>query len=117
MPVKNQGQCGSCWTFASTETVESRYFVASGKLLVLSPQTYVNCVKNPNQCGGTGGCEGATMELAFNLTRDAGIALESDIPYTGKDDTCKSYKAAVKADGYVKNPENSAIGLETALAK
>merc|ERR1711957_985766 len=46
-----------------------------------------------------------TMELAFNLTKATGIALESDMPY----------KAAVKVDGFVKNPENSAIGLETAL--
>jgi len=115
--VKDQGDCGSCWAFSAAESLESHYQIASKKLLKLSPQTFVNCVKNPNQCGGTGGCEGATMELAFNLTRDAGIALESDIPYTGKDDTCKSYKAAVKVDGYVKNPENSAIGLETALAK
>lgn len=115
--VKNQGDCGSCWAFSAAESVESHYQIASGKLLELSPQTYVNCVKNPNQCGGTGGCEGATMELAFNLTRDTGIALESDIPYAGKDATCKPYKAAVKVDGYVKNPENSAIGLETALVK
>merc|ERR1711988_488395 len=101
--VKNQGGCGSCWAFSATETMESAYQVATGKLLVLAPQTYVNCVKNPHSCGGTGGCEGATMELAFNLTADTGIALESDIPYRGRDETCQAYKAAVKATGYVKN--------------
>merc|ERR1711977_14958 len=54
--VKNQGGCGSCWAFSATETVESAYAIASGgKLLELAPQTYVNCVKNPNKCGGTGG--------------------------------------------------------------
>jgi len=115
-PVKNQGGCGSCWAFSATETLESHYQIASGKTLLLSPQTFVNCVKNPQQCGGTGGCEGATMELAFNLTVSTGIALESDIPYAGRDETCKSYNAAVKCTGYVKNPVNSAIGLESALA-
>ncbi|CAE8648412.1 unnamed protein product [Polarella glacialis] len=66
--VKNQGGCGSCWAFSATETVESHYQIASGKLLTLAPQTYVNCVQNPQSCGGTGGCQGATMELAFNFT-------------------------------------------------
>jgi len=82
-PVKNQGGCGSCWAFSATETVESAYQIATGKLLKLAPQTYVNCVKNPQSCGGTGGCEGATMELAFNLTAQTGIALEADLPYRG----------------------------------
>ena len=114
--VKNQGGCGSCWAFSATETVESHYMIATGKLIELAPQTYVNCVENPNECGGTGGCEGATMELAFNLTVSTGIALESDLPYQGSDEKCTAYTAAVKATGYVKNPENDAKALETALA-
>jgi len=115
-PVKNQASCGSCWAFSATETVESHYAIASGKLLTLAPQTYVNCVQNPHQCGGTGGCEGATMELAFNMTRDKGIALEADLPYMGRDAKCTKYKAAVKVSGYVKNPTNDAKALETAVA-
>jgi len=114
--VKNQGGCGSCWAFSATETIESFFQIASGKLVELAPQTFVNCVKDPNTCGGTGGCEGATMELAFNLTRDQGIATESDLPYQGVDQKCSSYTAAVKATGYVKNPTNDADALETALA-
>lgn len=115
-PVKNQGGCGSCWAFSATESVESHHQIASGELLTLAPQTYVNCVQNPHQCGGKGGCEGATHELAFNLTVEKGIALESDLPYQGRDQTCTPYTAAVKADGYVKLPVNDANALETALA-
>jgi cathepsin L len=115
-PVKNQGGCGSCWAFSATETVESAYQIASGNLLTLAPQTYVNCVQNPQHCGGTGGCEGATMELAFNLTVQTGIALEKDLPYQGRDEPCTGYTAAVKATGYVKNPVNDAAAFETALA-
>lgn len=60
-PVKNQGGCGSCWAFSTAETIESRIAVLTGKLEVLAPQEFVDCVENPNQCGGTGGCEGATQ--------------------------------------------------------
>jgi hypothetical protein len=56
------------------------------------------------------------MELAFNLTQDTGIALESDMPYRGRDETCEAYKAAVKSTGYVKNLVNDAAAFETALA-
>jgi len=114
--VKDQGGCGSCWAFAAVESVESHYQIATGKLLKLSPQTYVNCVENPGSCGGTGGCEGATCELAFNLTVAKGVALEEDLPYRGRDQKCAPYKAAVKATGYVRNPPNDPKALETALA-
>jgi len=116
-PVKNQGGCGSCWAFSATESVESHYFLSSGKLLTLAPQTYVDCVVNPQSCGGTGGCEGATMELAFNLTKTKGIATEADLPYRASDGACPQYKPAVVAGGYVKNPTNDAIALESALAR
>jgi len=114
--VKNQGGCGSCWAFAATESVESHYQIASGKLLDLAPQTYVNCAENPHQCGGTGGCEGATAQTAFNMTITKGIALESDLPYEGHDEKCSAFKPAVKVSGYVGLPSNNADALETALA-
>merc|ERR1712216_1114950 len=53
-PPKNQGGCGSCWSFSATESIESAVFLATGKLLTLAPQEFVSCLKNPNQCGGTG---------------------------------------------------------------
>lgn len=115
-PVKNQGGCGSCWAFSATEVVESHYAIATGNLLELAPQAFVNCVQNPQECGGSGGCEGATMELAFNLTASMGMPLESDLPYRGRDAACTSYKAAVKGTGYVKIAENDADALETAVA-
>jgi cathepsin L len=56
------------------------------------------------------------MELAFNMTVEKGLPLETDLPYKGRDAKCTSYKAAVKVTGYVKLPVNDADALETALA-
>jgi len=115
-PIKNQGGCGSCWAFAATECMESHYMIASQEKVVLAPQYYVNCVQNPHSCGGTGGCEGAVAELAFNLTAQVGIPLETDLPYAGRDGTCGSYPAAVTCDGYHQLSANNPSQLETALA-
>jgi hypothetical protein len=62
-PVKDQGQCGGCWSFSAAETAESIVAIATGKLMVLSEQQILSCTPNPDQCGGTGGCSGATQEL------------------------------------------------------
>ena len=66
--VKDQGGCGSCWTFSTAETLESHIAIRTGKLMVFSEQQIVSCAQNPQKCGGTGGCEGATQEIAFNCT-------------------------------------------------
>merc|ERR1711862_1032535 len=102
---------------SATEVFESHYAIATGQLLEFAPQAYVNCVKNPQECGGTGGCEGATMELAFELTTEMGVPKESDLPYRGADATCSNYPVAVQSSGYKKIAENDASALETALAE
>ncbi len=51
-----QGQCGSCWTFGTTETVEAYWAMKTGNLQELSEQFVLDCTANPNDCGGTGGC-------------------------------------------------------------
>lgn len=115
-PVKSQGHCGSCWAFSATAVLESHYAIATGELLTFAPQAFVNCVQNPQKCGGTGGCAGATMELAFNLTTTMGIPLETELSYFGRSQACEPFVAVAKSSGYVKNPENDAEALETALA-
>ena len=81
-PVKNQGQCGSCWAFATTETVESRVAIDTGTLLDLSPQQLVSCDANPQHCGGVGGCNGSTAEQAYQYVATQGLATATDDPYT-----------------------------------
>lgn len=87
-PVKNQKMCGSCWAFASIEALESHIANKTGTLYTLSPQQLVSCTPNPRQCGGTGGCEGATAELAFSYVAEHGIVQDKTFPYDSVDEAC-----------------------------
>jgi len=115
--VKNQGGCGSCWAFAGTESIESCGFLTSGKLLTLAPQEFVDCVPNPNQCGGSGGCEGATPDLLFEYAKSAGAVLESVYPYQASDNRCRitGKPIAVKVGGYVDVTNNDYNALMDAV--
>lgn len=76
----------------------------------------MNCVQNPESCGGTGGCSGATPELAFNYTVSSGLPLEADLPYRGSDGKCTAVKPAVTVDGYKTAISNDAESVATLLA-
>ena len=119
-PVKNQQQCGSCWAFATTETLESHGALSDGgSLKILAPQQLVDCATNPKKCGGTGGCEGSVAEVAYDyIVSNGGMTLESNYPYKGRDMTCtfKAGSAAVSCTGYVKLPENNYTALMNAIA-
>merc|ERR1712241_1049130 len=79
--VKNQGQCGSCWAFATTEMIESYAAIATGSLPTLSAQQVTSCTPNPLSCGGTGGCMGSIPQLGYTYLQLFGHALEDDYPY------------------------------------
>jgi cathepsin F len=86
-PVKDQGQCGSCWAFATVANIEGAGFVTTGKLLSLSEQELVACDRKT----GDQGCQGGLPSNAYKdmIQQKLGLELESDYPYTGKDDkTC-----------------------------
>jgi len=83
-PVKNQGQCGSCWAFSATENIESVYKIAGNAMPNLSPQQIVDCDKDCYGCGG------GWPFKAFNyVARVGGQDTEPSYPYTGRDGTCK----------------------------
>jgi len=79
--VKNQGRCGSCWAFGTTEQVESYTALETGSLVELSAQQVTSCTPNPLTCGGSGGCDGSTPPLGYNYVQLFGQVKEEDYPY------------------------------------
>jgi len=114
-PIKNQGQCGSCWAFTTTEAVESALALATGKLDVLSPQNVVSCTPNPYNCGGSGGCNGAIAELGFEYIRQNGITTEAAWPYQGVTGTCTPHTPVAKVTGCNKLGVNNYTDLLAAV--
>lgn len=85
-PVKNQGDCGSCYTFSTTGCLESHHALKTGNLLSLSEQQIVDCAQAFNNHG----CDGGLPSQAFEYIRfNHGIELESEYPYVGRDEKCR----------------------------
>lgn len=82
-PVRDQHECGSCWAFSATGAIEGDLYVNTGKLTVLSPQTFVDCDLKDQ------GCNGGTMEDAFDYVRAHGMCTDASNPYTiGRKGNC-----------------------------
>ncbi|KAF3319721.1 low-temperature-induced cysteine proteinase-like protein [Carex littledalei] len=102
--VKNQGQCGSCWSFSTTGAIEGINAITTGELISLSEQELVECVTT------NWGCNGGYMDYAFEwIIQNGGISTESSYPYTAKDGICNITQAnnkVVTIDGYQDVPPN-----------
>merc|ERR1712228_278554 len=85
-PVKDQGQCGSCWAFSAVGTVESGYALAAGKLGSYAEQQLVDCSTN----GGSQGCNGGFNQYGISYIGSTGIAAESSYPYKATDGSCRA---------------------------
>ena len=86
-PVKDQGSCGSCWAFSTVANLEGLYYAKKGVMKTFSEQMLVDCDTSDS------GCNGGLMEYAFTWLKKNGVMLDSDYPYKGTKQTCKSDKS------------------------
>lgn len=111
--IKNQGQCGSCWAFSAVAAIESITQIKTGKLLELSEQQLVDCIKNS-------GCSGGWMDTAFDYTiQNGGITSETKYPYIATNGTCHVPTASLsvaKIVGYEDVPANNEGEILKAVA-
>jgi len=115
-PIKNQGQCGSCWAFSTVGTLESAYEIATGKLYSLAEQQLVDCDRSDD------GCSGGWPHSAYdNYYTSAGVCSEDSYQYTARDGSCQDSSCKVLLpQGTVTGHQNvgqTSSALKSALAK
>jgi C1A family cysteine protease len=82
-PIKNQGNCGSCWAFATTAALESQVLMTSSLLTDEAEQILVSC-------SGAGSCSGGYIDRASNFIQSTGLPPEQDYPYTATNGSCSN---------------------------
>jgi len=113
-PVKDQAQCGSCWAFSTTGSVEGAVQVKTGRLTSVSEQQLVDCAGS----SGNQGCNGGLMDDAFNwIVSHRGIGSEASYPYTARDGTCKDVPSVSTISGYKDVQQGSEDALMNALGQ
>lgn len=113
--VKNQGQCGSCWAFSTTGSIEGVNFLTNGNLVSLSEQDLVSCDPQDHGCGG------GIMENAYHFIEKAGgIVTEQEYPYSsrlGVARSCNPSKEEASVKVQISGFEEVPVGSEEALQK
>jgi KDEL-tailed cysteine endopeptidase len=113
-PVKNQGSCGSCWSFSATGTMEGANFIKTGKLVSFSEQELVDC----STSFGNMGCNGGLMDYAFEFAVENGMCSEDEEPYKARDMKCdKCAEVAEFTGGCFDVPSNDEDALMRAVAQ
>jgi C1A family cysteine protease len=113
-PVKNQGQCGGCWSFSTTGAIEGAWAIATGQLLSLSEQQLIDC----SAAQGNKGCNGGDMDQAFNyVIKHKGICAEDAYPFVAKQGTCRKCTSVAHVSGFKDVTPNSEDALQAAAAQ
>jgi len=113
-PVKDQAQCGSCWAFSTTGSMEGAVQIETGRLSSLSEQQLVDCAGS----SGNQGCNGGLMDDAFNwIVSHNGLGAESAYPYTARDGACKDVPSVSTISGFKDAPQGNENALMALLGK
>jgi len=117
--VKDQGQCGSCWTFSATGAIEGAWAISKGQLLDLSEQELVDCATGVSY--GSHGCSGGQMDGAFKFVIENGQCSLASYPYTSgttkTGGTCQKCSAVVHMSSCYDVEANNQVALKAAVAK
>ncbi|KAN0018982.1 hypothetical protein ACTFIU_002184 [Dictyostelium citrinum] len=116
-PVKNQGQCGSCWSFSATGNVEGQHYIKVNELVSLSEQNLVDCdhecMKYEGEEACDEGCNGGLQPNAYNyIIKNGGIQTESSYPYTAETGTQCNFNSAnigAKISNFTMVPKNETV--------
>lgn len=114
--IKNQGQCGSCWSFSVSGAMEGLNYIKSGSLKSFSEQQQMDCSKDL----GNLSCQGGYMDKAYDYLQDKGIMSEESYPYRAVDrDTCDydATKVEFNITGHNDVPVDDNDELTAAIAK
>lgn len=112
-PVKDQGQCGSCWSFSATGAMEGAWSIAKGDLVSLSEQQLVDCSAGTKY--GNHGCNGGLMDGAFQYAIDNGMCTESSYSYTAQNGQCQSCDVVVEMSSCQDVPPKNQVAMKEAV--
>ncbi|UCE62105.1 MAG: hypothetical protein JSU63_10420 [Phycisphaerales bacterium] len=106
-PVKDQGQCGSCWAFATVGVLEQSIRIRDGLSVDLSEQWLVSCNRENWGCWGGSRAHHYFGE-AMDVCRETGAVKEADFPYTATKVPCDCpypHHYFIDGWGYILDPE------------
>lgn len=112
-PVKNQGQCGSCYTFSATGALEGLAFISGRGLQSFSEQELLDCTGN----FGNNGCHGGWPRNNFKFVMSYGIMNENQYPYQGYQYQCRYSQGNYRISNYADVPAGNLQQLAAAVSR